>query len=127
MSVANVKWYKTTGGKVLMVLGITAAVTGIVVAINKFKKAQEPTKKDIEEAVKRVEEATKPLTEPKYDNLPKGGLSEDVKTDFDRVYNYIKVSGSWWTISKDKVKIPEWKSLADNKAATDLLNNKYPS
>ena len=122
--ISQIKWYKTTGGKVGIVLAITALVTGTILLISKFNKSSEPTKKKLDEAVKKVEEATKPLTE-KHENLPPGGKVEDIKTDFDRIFNYIKVAGIWWTVSKDKIKIPEWKSLASNKAATDLLNNKY--
>lgn len=130
----EVKWYKTTGGKVGIVALIGLAATAIIVVIRANSKPKQQAEK-MNEVINNLKDAAdkgelNTLTPHNYDSseLPQGGKGcGDVKGSFDRVYNYIKCDGTWWTISKDKVKIPTWKSLADNKTATDLLNSKYPN
>ena len=128
MEIAKQSWYKTTGGKVGIAIGAVVVLVGGFLAFKYFtkedkKKTESDTKKD--EGVKLPPQ--KDVTPPSSEGLPLGAKIGDLKTDFDRTYNYIKANGIWYTISKDKVKIPAWKSLADNKTATDLLNNKYPN
>jgi len=66
-------------------------------------------------------------------SLPNSGKGcGQVHTNFDRDFDYVKCGGSWWTKSKPtpatpskKGAIPEWKSLAANKIATERLNARY--
>lgn len=115
----DIKWYNTTAGRVGIGLGVAGAVVGIVLLVKHF---MEPKVIDIT----HLQDKKEPDKNPTHtDSLPTGKCA-DVKTGFDKSYNYVKCDGIWWTISKDRSKIPDWKSLADNKAATELLNNKYP-
>lgn len=132
MSVESPKWHKTTGGKILIITGIAAVITGIVIAVKKFTDASEPSPEKIQEIKDKIKDAisSKPVDSEKNEptDLPNGGAGcGPVQKAFDRTFDYVKCDGVWWTRSKDRVKIPEWKSLADNKTATDLLNNKYTS
>jgi hypothetical protein len=118
------KWYKTTGGKIGIAVGIAALVTGIVIAVKKYASvAAIPSEKKLNEAVDKIKEVIADMPD---DDMPKG-VCGSIQKSFDRVFDYVKCDGVWWTISKDKIKIPEWKSLADNPTATKLLNNKYPN
>lgn len=125
------KWYATKGGKIGIFAGLTVLTVGTILLVRYFKN-NSPEKKlaemadKIKDQVEKDPELSK-TTENKAD-LPNGGIGcGEVKTSFDRTYNYVKCDGVWYTISKDRSVIPTWKSLADNKTATDLLNNKYPS
>jgi hypothetical protein len=72
---------------------------------------------------------------PQQSNLPNGGKGcGQVKDKYDRDFNYVKCGNDWYTISKanpatpaNKGKIPNWVSLAGNKAATSRLNARYPN
>lgn len=126
----STKWYKTTGGKIGIFLGVTALITGIVLAVKHFtnsdpEKKSEEVENDLKE---KVESSAKEIDKKEEVPLPNGGVGcGPLRKNFDRVYDYVKCAGIWYTISKDRVKIPEWKSLSNNKTATDLLNNKYPN
>lgn len=57
-----------------------------------------------------------------------------LRDKFDGNFNYIKCKGNWYTISKlhpknssTKGKVPNWKDISGNKAATDKLNKAYPN
>lgn len=117
----KVQWFKTTNGKIGIVAGVITFITiGVVLLVKHLKKTEKVEKLTIHE--EKIEEP------PIVLELPNGGVDcGPIKTDFDRASNYVKCGDAWHIISKDKVKIPEWKSLADNKTATDLLNNKYPN
>ena len=143
MELAKMKWYKTTGGKIGIVIGSLAVLTGVTLLVRHFikkgaekkddtKQIGDQTKTDTTTATttqttEPAKTETTPNEKPNPD-LPNNGVGcGPVRTAFDRVFNYVKCAGVWYTISKDKIKISKWKSLADNKTATDLLNNKYPS
>lgn len=136
MELAKVKWFRTTGGKIGIVVGALALVTGVVLLVKHFTKKPTEEDKKLPPDETKTDTTTKPAetktevtpNEKTNPDLPNNGVGcSAVRTAFDRVYNYVKCAGVWYTISKDKIKIPKWKSLADNKTATDLLNNKYPS
>lgn len=143
MELAKVKWFKTTGGKIGIVIGTLAAVTGIVLLVNYVKNRNKPndsanetkpgqtTDQNKTETTTTTTTPTDPKTQPvetAKSDLPNNGVGcGPIRTAFDRVYNYVKCGNIWYTISKDKIKIPNWKSLAENKTATNLLNNKYPA
>jgi len=67
-------------------------------------------------------------------SLPNGGKDcGQVRTAFDRDYDYVKCGSAWFTKSKPnpasakaKGAIPNWKSLATNKIATQRLDSRYP-
>lgn len=67
-------------------------------------------------------------------SLPNGGKDcGQVHTNFDRDFDYVKCGGVWYTKSKPnpataskKGAIPNWKSLAANKIATQRLDARYP-
>lgn len=142
MELANVKWYKTTGGKIGIAIGVAVVIIGSALGIKYLVKkgAEKKDDKQIGDQTTNPETSptnTTPKTEPvkteptqnekPNPDLPNNGVGcGPVRTAFDRVFNYVKCGGVWYTISKDKIKIPSWKSLANNKTATDLLNNKYP-
>ena len=133
---ANVNLYKTPAGKVGIVAGVLLFITGVILTVKHYTQ---PTQPAIDDGTTTSEEGTtqtpaqtnSTVASPSdsvtnTDSLPLGTCGP-LHTDFDRVYNYVKCDGVWWTISKDKVKIKEWTSLANNKTASDLLNNKYSS
>lgn len=133
MEITKAKWFKTTGGKVGIAIGIVAAAIGTVLLVKHFRKPKEETKKlpDTKSEENQTNQSATPEAKtetPAASDLPNGGVGcGPVRTGFDRAFNYVKCGNVWYTISKDKIKIPKWKSLADNKTASDLLNNKYPS
>ena len=120
MDGSNIKWIDTKGGKIGLWIGggIVALVTTVLL-IRHFrrKKGEEKTEK-----FKLV-----PVQEPVQSELypPEEGCGMIVYS-FDRTFNYVKCGEVWHVISKDMVKIPNWKPLS-NKTAINLLNNKYPS
>ena len=141
MEITKAKWFKTTGGKIGIAIGALALVTGVVLLVKHFNKKGETKKDETKKDETKTEQGADPKTDtktnptgpfalplPENADLPNAGVGcGPVRTAFDRVYNYVKCGGVWYTISKDKIKIPKWKSLAGNKTATDLLNNKYPN
>jgi hypothetical protein len=69
---------------------------------------------------------TPPIKQPRiYDssNLPKGVCGK-VITNFGNLLDYVKCDGVWYATQREGN--IEWKSLADNSTAMNLLNNKYP-
>lgn len=131
------KWYSSTAGKVGIVLGIAVVAIGTYFGIQHFRKPKEETK--IPDAGAKTEtkpnssataKPNNPVASKEYtpDQLPNKGVGcGDVKSTFDKVYDYVKCNSDWWTISKDTAngKIKTWTSLASNKTATDLLNNRF--
>lgn len=130
MEVVKKKWYKTTGGVIAILAATATAITGIVYAVRRNREAEKPAASP-SELTKAVVSAAEKLSQEESltpnESLPPGKCDGPVRTDFDRLFNYVKCDGVWWTISKDKTKISAWKSLAENKTATNLLNNKYPN
>ncbi len=131
-SAPTIKWYSTTGGKIGIFLGLGALITGVVLLVRKkLSKSESTISMDTTTPDRIVDqaEAEKPNnTQIAYaeNDLPNQGVGcGDVKTTFDKAYDYVFCNGAWWTISKDKSKIPAWKNLSDNQVATNLLNNKY--
>lgn len=65
--------------------------------------------------------------------LPNGGVGcGDIKTNFDRDFDYVKCDNVWYTKSKSnpasayaKGLYKDWKSLASNSVATERLNRRY--
>jgi len=143
MELTKAKWFKTTGGKIGIVVGALALITGVTLVVRHFVKkgdekklppADETKTETTTPATSATTTTTTPTTTEKPANqqvasdLPNGGAGcGPIRKAFDRVYDYVKCNNVWYTISKDKIKIPKWKSLADNKTASDLLNNKYPN
>jgi len=130
------KWHTTTAGRVGIVLGVAALALGTYLGIKHFRKPKinlDTTPDNSQKTITNTPAAApaKPQSASKTytaDQLPNGGNGcADVKTTFDKVYDYVKCNGDWWTISKDAAngKIKTWTSLANNKTATDLLNNRY--
>ena len=121
--VNNLKWYKTTSGKIGIFVLVAATLTGIGYLIaNSIRKPKQvpslPDNTPTPEQAVRTDYVSAELP-----NMGKG--CGTVKTSFDKAFDYVKCDGVWWTISKDRKTIPNWKSLEGNKIATDLLNNKY--
>lgn len=144
MELAKVKWFKTTGGKIGIVIGSLAVLTGVTLLVRHFvKKGAEKKDDKVGDQTKtdttttttttdstKTEPAkteTTPNEKPNPDLPNNGAGCGPIRKAFDRVYDYVKCNNVWYTISKDKIKISKWKSLADNKTASDLLNNKYPN
>jgi len=130
---SNIKWYKTKGGKIGIFVGLGLLATGIMLYVrSQYKSSAQADNMNsvingLKEDAEKKDSAIEATTSNTSD-LPEGGKGcGDVKTNYDRAFNYVKCNNVWWTISKDKVKIPKWKSLSGNKTATDLLNNKYPN
>ena len=130
------KWYNTTGGKIGIVLGVATLALGTYFGVKHFRKPKIDLDTIPDNSQKTIN--NKPASAPassasgqktySTDQLPNGGGGcGDVKNTFDKVYDYVKCNGDWWTISKDTAngKIKTWTSLANNKTATDLLNNRY--
>ena len=62
--------------------------------------------------------------------FPNGGKGcGEVKTTFDRDFDYVKCDGVWYTKSKPSAKIvyKEWKSLKGNVVANERLDRRYPN
>lgn len=151
-SVAITKWYKTKKGKIIIgvaVAAIAAITTTIIVLNNKKKKEQKKlddgqSKQDgintTTNAGANPQTQTPSSTPKKSDNtapkskeyskseLPNNGVGcGDVKTNFDRQYDYVKCNGDWYAISKDRTngKLPAWTSLTGKPNAISLLDNKF--
>lgn len=120
------KWHKSKGAKILIGLVIT---TGIVVTYLLLrKKPQLEVKKFVDDKKSETENGIKETPKYSASELPNGGADcGELKTTFDKLYDYIKCKGDWFAVSKDRVngKLKEWTSLASNKPASDLLNEKY--
>lgn len=91
-----------------------------------------------DEASQIVSESINESYEQKTDvidaTLPNGGVDcSDVKSKFDRDYDYVKCKGIWYTKSKTnpaskfaKDRYKDWTSLESNPVATERLNRRYP-
>ncbi len=124
-------WYKTTKGKWGIVIGLAAIVTTAVVLIikntNKVINAPSGSKKKEQPPAAQAENVVVDLPNNIYnaENLPGNGAKcGTVITGFGTTSDYVKCDGTWYTTVKKGI---AWKSLADNKTAVELLNNKYPS
>lgn len=68
------------------------------------------------------------------DSLPNKGVNcGDVKTTYDKDFDYVKCDSIWYAKSKPnavsvtaKGLYKDWNSLANNAIATDRLNRRYP-
>lgn len=122
------KWHKTTGGKILIVALTAIGVTGLVFLVKHYTKPKHVFKSETKpENKEQAEDNNNSFAEAE---LPNGGKDcSDIKTTFDKDFNYIKCKADWYIISKDiKVgKIKEWTSLSGNKTASELLNKRYYS
>lgn len=66
--------------------------------------------------------------------LPNGGVGcTELRTTYDRDFDYVKCDNIWYTKSKDNAASPyakglykDWKSLANNAVATERLSRRYP-
>src|SRR4051812_33666720 len=110
MEAPKVKWFKTTGGKVGIVLGSIAAVIGTVLLVKHFRKPKDQStttttsdsskqitdqpKNDQVAAANNTSTTTAPVnnnTSAPAGDLPNGGVGcGPIRTAFDRIYNYIK-------------------------------------
>ena len=141
MTVNSIKWYKTPGGKIALGVAIVGVLTGIGFAVKHFffdKQAPTlpPAKTDTTD-INTSSPAQVVKTDYVATELPNLGKGcGTVKKDFDKAYNYVKCDGVWWVASKNGTPITAkwaetadksgvWVSIAKNKTATDLLDNKY--
>ena len=101
---------------------ILAVIVVATLAVYKIKQTLEVDEESIgEKKIPAVGEVKRLYDES---NLPKGKCSP-VITNFGSALDYVKCDGAWFcTPRQGNV---DWKSLADNASATNLLNNKYPS
>lgn len=145
------QWWssKSTTTKGLLIVGTLATISAIVYFSTRKKedlsKNHLDLKKITEEAnagastdiENKTTEKDTQETKPQIDKstLPNGGVGcGDVKTTYDKDFDYVKCDGVWYTKSKPNAISPsarglykEWKSLAGNKIATDRLSRRYPN
>jgi len=152
------KWWggQSKTAKTLYIVGTLAVIAGVVYFATRKKGKDTSNKNDggvtdipKEEGIKTPEASSSKTTsstgtpekKPQQNtfsdksSLPNGGVGcGDVKTTYDRDFDYVKCNGVWFTKSKPNAASPyarglykEWKSLATNQVASERLNRRYPN
>lgn len=128
------KWHNTKKGKTVIIAGTILAIAAVGAYFYFKSKKADPILKDdapaTPEATTYEQKSSEPSQIPEsipnvYDetNLPNNGKGcGEVIKSFGSMVDYVKCDGVWYSTGKKNVK---WTSLAGNKTAIELLDNKY--